>query len=75
MPLHIGLLNALHIDDHDVDYYYASRLAGEPAAGVDDVHFHVFAPRTLRGTVTLAFQAPLHLPDSAHTGGGSVSRA
>jgi len=32
----------------DVDYYYASRLAGEPAEGVADIHFHPGEPRTLR---------------------------
>jgi hypothetical protein len=27
------------------------RLPGEPADGVEDVHFHPMEPRTLRGTV------------------------
>ncbi|NYE62598.1 hypothetical protein FHW58_003817 [Duganella sp. 1224] len=39
----------------DIDYYYASRLAGEPAGGVDDVHFHPVEPRTLRLTLTHNF--------------------
>ena len=34
--------------DSDIDYYYASRLPGEPAGGVDDIHFHPAAPRTAR---------------------------
>jgi outer membrane receptor protein involved in Fe transport len=32
----------------DIDYSYASRLPGEPAAGVDDIHFHPVEPRTFR---------------------------
>ena len=39
----------------DVDYYYASRLPGEPAQGVEDIHFHPVEPRTLRLTVRAAF--------------------
>jgi outer membrane receptor protein involved in Fe transport len=39
----------------DVDYYYASRLPGEPAEGVNDIHFHPVEPRTLRLTVRAAF--------------------
>ncbi len=32
----------------DVEYYYTSRLPGEPAGGVDDVHIHPVEPRTVR---------------------------
>ena len=39
----------------DIDYFYASRLAGEPAAGVEDVHFHPVEPRRFRLTVTAGF--------------------
>jgi len=39
----------------DIDYYYASRLAGEPAAGVSDIHFHPVEPRTLRLTLSQRF--------------------
>jgi len=39
----------------DVDYYYASRLQGEPAAGRDDVHFHPVEPRSVRVTLTTSF--------------------
>jgi outer membrane receptor protein involved in Fe transport len=35
----------------DVDYYYTSRLAGEPAQGVDDIHYHPVEPRTVRLTL------------------------
>lgn len=49
----LDLLNAFDSKDHDVDYYYASRLPGE-SAGVDDLHFHIFEPRSIR--LTLGYQ-------------------
>ncbi|HEY9239545.1 MAG TPA: TonB-dependent receptor, partial [Burkholderiaceae bacterium] len=39
----------------DIDYRYASRLAGEPAEGVDDVHFHPVEPRSVRVTLSANF--------------------
>ena len=39
----------------DIDYYYASRLPGEPAEGVDDVHSHPVEPRTWRLTLSHSF--------------------
>ena len=51
----IELLNLLDSKDHDVDYYYASRLPGEPAEGVEDLHFHVFEPRSVRFSLALKF--------------------
>ncbi|MEO5963436.1 MAG: TonB-dependent receptor [Thermomonas sp.] len=53
--LFLDVLNALDSKDHDVDYYYASRLQGEPAEGVDNVHFHVFPSRSLRLSVRYSF--------------------
>ena len=44
----VDLLNALDSDDNDIDYFYASRLPGEAAGGIDDVHFHPLEPRALR---------------------------
>jgi len=32
----------------DIDYFYASRLPGEPGSGRDDIHFHPMEPRTVR---------------------------
>lgn len=32
----------------DIDYFYASRLPGEPEGGVDDRHFHPAVPRAFR---------------------------
>jgi outer membrane receptor protein involved in Fe transport len=39
----------------DIDYYYASRLPGEPVAGVNDIHFHPVEPRTVRVTLMAHF--------------------
>jgi outer membrane receptor protein involved in Fe transport len=39
----------------DVAYYYASRLRGEPASGVDDIHFHPAEPRGFRVTLRWMF--------------------
>jgi hypothetical protein len=41
-------LNLLNAADSDIDYFYTSRLPGEPFAGVDDLHFHPALPRTFR---------------------------
>jgi hypothetical protein len=40
--------NVLNAHVSDIDYFYASRLPGEPAEGVDDIHTHPQAPRTFR---------------------------
>ena len=49
------VFNLFNRQASDVDYYYASRLPGEPAGGVDDIHFHPVEPRTLRLTVRAVF--------------------
>jgi len=46
--LKVDVLNVLDSDDHDIDYYYASRLPSEPAEGVEDIHYHILEPRTVR---------------------------
>lgn len=53
--LDLALLNLFDVRDADISYYYASRLAGEPAAGVDDYHFHPVEPRQLRLTARYLF--------------------
>ena len=50
--------DVFNLFDHkasDVDYYYASRLPGEPAEGVNDIHFHPGEPRTVRLTLRATF--------------------
>ena len=46
-----GVFNLLDSDDNDITYFYASRLPGEPAEGVEDVHLHPVEPRQLRATL------------------------
>jgi len=36
----------------DIDYFYASRLRGEPSEGIEDRHFHPVEPRSARLTLT-----------------------
>jgi outer membrane cobalamin receptor len=38
-----------------IDYYYQSRLPGEPASGVNDTHFHPIESRSLRVNVMASF--------------------
>lgn len=42
------IFNLFDSRDADITYFYASRLAGEPAEGVEDYHFHPVEPRQLR---------------------------
>ena len=39
----------------DIDYFYASRLPGEPADGFEDIHFHPALPRSARLGIQLTF--------------------
>jgi outer membrane receptor protein involved in Fe transport len=39
----------------DIDYFYASRLPGEPAGGVEDIHTHPALPRSVRVGVQFSF--------------------
>ena len=56
LTLKLDILNALDSNDHDIDYYYASRLATEAAgSGTEDLHYHVLEPRTLRLSATYMF--------------------
>ena len=53
--LELDVLNLLDSDDHDIDYAYASRLDGEPAEGIEDIHYHAFEPRTVRLRASAVF--------------------
>ena len=41
----LDVFNLFNREASDIDYYYVSRLKGEPAADVDDIHFHPVASR------------------------------
>ncbi|AMJ99542.1 hypothetical protein AVL55_16095 [Alteromonas macleodii] len=47
----LEVLNALDSDDHDIDYFYASRLPGEP----EDLHYHPVEPRNVRLTFSIKY--------------------
>ncbi len=47
--------NLLNSDVSDIDYFYESRLPGEPVGGIEDVHFHPSLPRTARVMLNLLF--------------------
>lgn len=49
----VDVLNVLNSRDHDIDYFYASRLQGEPLGGIEDLHYHVFQPRSIRLSVRI----------------------
>jgi len=51
VQLQLSVLNLLGSRASDIQYYYASRLPGEPAGGVEDIHFHPVEPRQLRLSV------------------------
>lgn len=49
------LLNVLNSRVSEVEYLYRSRLPGEPAAGIEDIHGHPAGPRSARLGLTYAF--------------------
>jgi hypothetical protein len=51
----LDLLNLLNRANDDIAYYYTSRLPGEPAAGVPDVHLHPAEPRQVRVSLLRRF--------------------
>ena len=53
--LALDVFNVFDAKASDIDYYYTSRLKGEPAEGVADRHFHPVEPRSLRLTLTTHF--------------------
>ncbi len=53
--LALDVFNLFDRKASDIDYYYASRLKGEPAEGVNDIHFHPTEPRSLRLTLSTNF--------------------
>ena len=50
-----SVFNLLDAEVSDIDYFYTSRLPGEPLQGVDDIHTHPSAPRTFRVGLAASF--------------------
>ncbi len=51
----VDVFNLFDAQASDIDYLYTSRLPGEPAEGVDDIHFHPVLPRTARLSLIVGF--------------------
>jgi hypothetical protein len=55
VKLAVDLFNLFNAADSDIDYFYTSRLPGEPLQGVDDIHTHPTLPRTARVSLVVGF--------------------
>ena len=53
--VHAELLNAFDSKDNDITYFYATRLPGEPAEGIESIVSRIVEPRQLRVGVTKRF--------------------
>src|SRR5262245_41888473 len=53
--LSLDVFNLFNAADSDIDYYYVSRLPGEAAEGVNDIHLHPALPRTTRLNLIVTF--------------------
>jgi outer membrane receptor protein involved in Fe transport len=51
----LDVFNLFNQQSSDIDYYYTSRLPGEPLAGVNDIHFHPVDKRSFRGSLSYSF--------------------
>lgn len=51
----VDVLNIFGANSPDISYFYASRLAGEAAEGVEDRHIHPVEPRQVRVSLRLSF--------------------
>jgi hypothetical protein len=52
--LSFEVFNLFDADVSDIDYFYRSRLPGEPLSGVDDIHLHPALPRSARVTLQVS---------------------
>jgi outer membrane receptor protein involved in Fe transport len=55
LRLRLDVFNLFNAKTNDITYYYTSRLPGESAEGVDDVHFHPGEPRSFRVMLSYRF--------------------
>ncbi len=51
----LDIFNLFNARDSDIDYFYTSRLPGEPIDGIDDIHTHPTLPRTARVNLIVGF--------------------
>lgn len=55
LEFRLEAFNPFDSRDADISYFYASRLPGEPAGGIEDIHFRPLEPRSIRASVALRF--------------------
>ena len=53
IELAADLINALDSHDYEIEYFYTSRLRGEPLGGIEDRHLKPIEPRQLRLSATV----------------------
>ncbi len=53
--LALDVFNLTNAKVSDIDYFYASRLPGEPSEGLDDIHTHPLHPLTVRASFRASF--------------------
>jgi hypothetical protein len=51
----LEVFNLFDADVSDIDYFYRSRLPGEAAEGIEDIHTHPSLPRSARVALQLSF--------------------
>ena len=51
----LSIENLTNVDWREAQFSFASRLPGEPAAGVSDIHFTPGSPRSFLGGIALHF--------------------
>jgi outer membrane receptor protein involved in Fe transport len=51
----LDVFNLFNATDSDIDYFYRSRLQGEPLDGIDDLHIHPAVPRSARISLIVGF--------------------
>ena len=55
VKLQLDVLNLFNAQTNQIEYYYLSRLPGEPIGGIADRHIHPAEPRAFRVTVAARF--------------------
>jgi len=55
LRVNVEVFNLANASVSDIDYYFASRLPGEPVGGVYDIHMHPAVPRTARVSLIVGF--------------------
>ena len=56
VKLQLDVLNLFNAQTNQIEYYYLSRLPGEPIGGIADRHIHPAEPRAFRVTVAARFR-------------------